>query len=198
MKGDLYILNRIQIDAFIMEKGNKLKACESIADQTGLGVKTLYNKQGICNPKKRVIPYAIASGLQTHRSKKERFEKDDYDFSDYVLDVRRTLILMNATGETLFRTNEKIILTIMLLFYEEKEWWTAEEILKKAKDSGSAAVTGPAIRKSLKEGLPNKVKKSGRVFFESDGDKYRLDIDRIIKHINTSKYVDHLKPVVLS
>lgn len=86
------------------------------------------------------------------------FERRNAHGKDFVLDVRRALILINATGETLFVTNEKIVLTIMLLFYEEKEWWTPKEIIEKAKEAG----VGDRVLKlsSIEETLNNKKRKA--------------------------------------
>ena len=77
------------------------------------------------------------------------FEGEPYDFSDFILDVRRTIILISTTGTSLYGTNEKIILTMMLLYYEEKEWWSVKDILDFSIDSGSNALKENAIRESF-------------------------------------------------
>lgn len=176
---DIYILNRQAIRNLVdSQKGRdkKTRACQFILEKTGLDEQVLYNKVGICNPKTRTVPFFVASGLQVYP-----------EFKDFILDVRRTLILMNATGDTLFGTNEKIVLTIMLLFYDEKEWWTPGEIIDKAKAAGVGehVLKLSAIKKSLnsKQGHT----RSNHNLFKEEDDRYSLNIEGIIQYINNSK-----------
>ncbi len=186
---DIYILNIQAVRNLVdSQKGRNKKtiACQFISEKTGLDEQVLYNKVGICNPKTRTVPFFVASGLQVYQ-----------DFKDFILDVRRTLILINATGETLFSTNEKIALTIMLLFYDEKEWWTPEDIIDKAKAAG----VGEHVLKlsAIKESLNSKQENTrNHNLFKEDTDCYSLNIERIIQYINSSKSVNHKASPILT
>lgn len=184
VSNDTYILNRDAIKELVnsqKQRDKKTKACDYISEKTGLDWNILYNKVNICNPKTRTVPFFVAASL-LHVN----------EFKDFVLDVRRTLILINATGETLFFTNEKITLTIMLLFYVEKEWWTPEEIIEKAKKAG---VGGSVLKlSSIKDTLNNKKKKAKdyELFTKDKGNGcYCLNVNGIIKYIASSEKVDH-------
>ena len=198
---DIYILNKKKINNLIKAKGNKKLACEFIEQQTILKFNMIYGKHGICNPKNRTIPYAIACGLLTHREDPDIDEF--FDFSGFVLDVRRLIVLMNSTSEALFLSNEKAVLSIMLLYYETQEWWTAEEIVSKAKLAGSNILDIPAINEVLENGNPENTKKKktkSHLLFEKDKDsnRYRMDIDRIVAHLKDSKSVSPTAPEILT
>lgn len=198
---DTYILNREAVKELVnSQKGRakKTRACEYISEACGyiskkdekpkLRWNILYNKVNICNPKTRTIPFFVASIV---------LQVDE--FKDFVLDVRRTLILINATGETLFVSNEKIVLTIMLLFYEEKEWWTPKEIIEKAKEAG----VGDSVLKlsSIEETLNNKKRKAKEheLFTkDNENDCYCLNVNGIIKYIGSSEKVDHSVSPILT
>lgn len=184
-KKELYILNRKEVDKLIKLKGNKNNACVFIERLTGIPYATLYNKVGICNPKVKTVPFNVASGLQVHIA-----ETEEYDFSRWILDVRRTMILFNNTGVKVFETNEKIVLSIMLLFYDEKEWWTTEDIIYKSEASGSKVVKGFKIKKALKELYAKEFVEKNEV------DQFCLNIDKIIRHIFESDYIDNSKPIL--
>lgn len=198
---DIYILNRKLLDELIQIKKTKKATCEFINHQTGIAYEVLYRKYNICNPKVKTIPYSIASSLQTHKVDKD--VEEQYDFSRFVLDVRRLLILMNSTAETLFLTNEKAILTIMLIFYEDNKWWTPQEICEKSTESGSNVLTERAIKSALEDASPNIVKPNKMdhyALFEAseDGKQFRIDVDNLINHIQDSKYVIKGSPAVLT
>ena len=194
---DIYILNRKLLDELIQEKKTKKATCEFINHQTGIDYDDLYSKCNICNPKKKTVPYRIASSLQSHKEDKD--VEEHYDFSRFILDVRRLLILMNSTAETLFLTNEKAILSIMLIFYEEKEWWTPQEIYAKSTESGSNVLKERAIKEALKNASPNSQKDHYTLFEASpDGSQFRIDVDKLINHISDSECVIKSSPSVLT
>ena len=56
--------------------------------------------------------------------------------SDYFLDVKELLYKINATGTTLMRGNEKVVVSIMVLEYPDIIEWVASSILKCAEDNG--------------------------------------------------------------
>lgn len=188
---DIYILNRQAVRNLVdSQKGRdkKTRACQFISEKTGLDEQVLYNKVGICNPKTRTVPFFVASGLQVYQ-----------EFKDFILDVRRTLILINATGETLFGTNEKIALTIMLLFYDEKEWWTPGDIIDKAKAAG----VGEHVLKlsAIKKSLNSKQEHTrNHNLFKEDNDCYSLNIEGIIQYINDpeTESVNHKASPILT
>lgn len=191
---ELYILNRKEVEKLIKLKGNMNNACVFIERLTGLSYQTLYTNVdrknpkincGICNPKVKTVPFNIANGLQVHIDGTE-----EYDFKSWVLDVRRTMILFNNTGRMLFKTNEKIALSIMLLFYDEKEFWTIDDIIDKSKASGSKVVKGYRIKKAL-----NELYEKGFVE-KNENDLFCLNIDKIIRHILESEYVDNSNPIL--
>jgi len=194
---DIYILNRKLLDELIQAKKTKTATCEFINQQTGIAYEVLYRKYNICNSEVTTVPYSIASSLQFHKEDKD--VKEHYDFSRFILDVRRLLILMNSTGETLFLTNEKAILSIMLIFYKEKAWWTPHEIYEKSTESGSNVLKERAIKSALQDASPNR-KKDHYTLFEAseDGSRFRIDVDALINHISDSKYVIKGSPAVLT
>lgn len=192
-KTALYILNRREVERLIKLKGNKSKACEFIERLTGLpysiynnvGNKDREKNGGICNPKVKTVPFNIANGLQVHIAGTEQ-----YDFSRWVLDVRRTMILFSSTGEMLFETNEKIALSIMLLFYDEMEWWTVDNIIEKSEASGSLVVKPYKIKKALKELCTNEF------VIKNEDEQFSLNIDKLIGHISDSKFIDNSNPIL--
>ena len=194
---DIYILNRKLLDELIQKKGTKKETCEFINHQTGIAYEVLYRKQNICNPDVKTVPYSIASSLQSHKEDKD--VEEHYDFSRFILDVRRLLILMNSTCESLFRTNEKAILSIMLIFYEDKVWWTPHEIYEKSTESGSNVLKERSIKSALQDASPNR-KRDHYTLFEAseDGSRFRIDVDALINHISDSKYVIKGSPAVLT
>lgn len=192
---EMYIINRKEVNKLIKQHGNKTKACSFIAEQTVLNADTLYNKVGICNPKKRTVPYSVASGLLIHRAGIEK----PYDFSHFILDVKRTLILMNSTGVRLFKTNEKTILTIMLLF-NQKEWWSAKELTDKAAEAGSAGISQSIIEKVLKKMCRESyvTNKGSKCILIEDNNTYSIDIDNLIHYIEAAPCVDNSFKTILT
>jgi hypothetical protein len=198
-KKDIYILNRAAVKRLVNEQKGRAKktlACGFITDQTGIDQGVLYNKVNICNENTRTVPFFVAVGLRGGSA--AYFEGEPYDFSDFILDVRRTIILISTTGTSLYGTNEKIILTMMLLYYEEKEWWSVKDILDFSIDSGSNALKENAIRESFDYACGDKKSKNHHIFVEKKDDQYRLDIDAIIKYITQSKKVNQTASKILT
>lgn len=87
---------------------------------------------------------------------------------------------------------------MMLLYYEEKEWWSVKDILDFSIDSGSNALKENAIRESFDYACGDKKSKNHHIFIEKKDDKYRLDIDAIIKYIKQSKKVNQTASKILT
>ena len=88
---------------------------------------------------------------------------------------------MNATGTTIFKTNEQILITCMIYEYPETIVWDESSIFRYAKDEADIKLD----KAKIKDTLAN----SDAFVLDKTTGKYKLNIDVIVSRMNKEAIV---------
>ena len=105
----------------------------------------------------------------------ERFKEKG--LQDCYLDVNKLLFVLSVTGEKVFDTPEKIILSCMILEFPNVLLWNGKMIREYTKKTANFKDANPTR-------IASTLKTSDIFEYDNAADKYQLNINSIIKRLN--------------
>ncbi len=186
MKDNIYILNHKRLKEILEDYNNNIDALAN----------DLINSKGrpydrdilLCKNKEGYYIFNELDGnatvnestLTINRNLAKAFK--DNDMEKCYLDRNKLLMVMNATGLTIFkRSNEKILITCMIFGIPEIIEWDETSIYNYAKDEADIKLDKSKIKAELESSDAfTRVKTTG---------KYTLNIDAIISRIYREEIV---------
>ena len=186
MKDNLYILNHNRLKEILTDYNNNIDALvNDLINSKGRP----YDRDLLLNKNKE--DYWIfnelngkvsvnESTLTINRNLADAFKNNDMERC--YLDRNKLLMIMNATGLTIFKkSNEKILVTCMLFGFPEILEWDESSIYNYAKDEADIKLDKEKIKAVLEESNAFiKVKTTG---------KYKLNINTIVSRMYKEEIV---------
>lgn len=177
MSDNTYILNHKRLKEILEDYDYQI---DDLATDLDYNSDTLIHSEEY-----RILNYAIGivsvneSTLTINRNLAKAFK--DNGMEACCLDVNKLLLIMNATGTTIFKTNEKILITCMIFNYPEIILWDESSIFRYAK----VEVDIKLDKAKIKDTLAN----SDAFVLDKTTGKYRLNIDVIVSRMNKEAIV---------
>lgn len=177
MKDNIYILNHKELKRVLKEYNYSIDdLSEKLKNSKGepYNTDTLLRREGyrIFNDSKGTIS-VNESTFTINRNLAKALK--DIRMERCFLDVNKFLFFKDATGITVFKTNEKILITCMIFGFPEIIEWDETSIYNYAKDEADIKLNKAKIKAALENSDAfTKGKTTG---------KYKLNIDAIISRI---------------